>query len=317
MKSLFSTTALVFALGISPQSFAQTADANTTTDMTASEFPRFLSARSQTDVFASELIEHDVYARRTPGATTDAAGGVANTDGNQDMFMMSAAELDEMDNIGQINEIVLSNDGQVRALVIGIGGFLGVGEQDVAVTMDQVTFASDPDNRDEMYVVVNTGADMLRTSPRYERAAMTDEAAMDATTGDAAVTDTTTGSTADNTADATKVDRTPFVAPAIEREGYNSVVVTEVTSEMLVGKEVYGIEDNSVGTIDDLILDDGGAITNVIIDFGGFLGMGTSQVSVGYDELTILANENRSDVRVYVDATKEQVQAQPQYRASN
>lgn len=308
MKSLLSTTALVVALGFPALSFAQTSDATTAADAQASEFPGFLAARSQSDVFASELMGHDVYARRTPAEA-------AVEDGSQDMTMMSAAELDEMDNIGQINEIVLSNNGQVRALVIGVGGFLGVGEQDVAVTMDQVTFASDPDNRDEMYVVVNTGADMLKSSPPYARAAMVD-GEMDATAGDT-TTQTAADTATDTAMDGTQTDRTPFVAPTIERDGYNAVAVTEVTSEMLVGKEVYGVEDNSVGTIDDLILDDAGAITNVIIDFGGFLGMGTSQVSVGYDELTILADEGRSDVRVYVDATKEQVQAQPQYKTTN
>ena len=308
MKSLLSTTAVVVALGLPALSFAQTSDATTATDTQVSEFPGFLAARGQSDVFASELMGHDVYARRTPAET-------AVEDGSQDMTMMSAGELDEMDNIGQINEIVLSSDGQVRALVIGVGGFLGVGEQDVAVTMDQVTFASDPDNRDEMYVVVNTGADMLKTSPPYERAAMNSDG-MDATAGDTTA-QTAADTTTETAMDGTQTDRTPFVAPTIERDGYNAVAVTEVTSEMLVGKEVYGVEDNSVGTIDDLILDDSGAITNVIIDFGGFLGMGTSQVSVGYDELTILADEGRSDVRVYVDATKEQVQAQPQYRATN
>lgn len=308
MKSLLSTTAVVVALGFPALSFAQTSDATTATDTQVSEFPGFLAARGQSDVFASELMGHDVYARRTPAET-------AVEDGSQDMTMMSAGELDEMDNIGQINEIVLSSDGQVRALVIGVGGFLGVGEQDVAVTMDQVTFASDPDNRDEMYVVVNTGADMLKTSPPYERAAMNSDG-MDATAGDTTA-QTAADTTTETAMDGTQSDRTPFVAPTIERDGYNAVAVTEVTSEMLVGKEVYGVEDNSVGTIDDLILDDSGAITNVIIDFGGFLGMGTSQVSVGYDELTILADEGRSDVRVYVDATKEQVQAQPQYRATN
>ncbi len=308
MKSLLSTTAVVVALGFPALSFAQTSDATTATDTQVSEFPGFLAARGQSDVFASELMGHDVYARRTPAET-------AVEDGSQDMTMMSAGELDEMDNIGQINEIVLSSDGQVRALVIGVGGFLGVGEQDVAVTMDQVTFASDPDNRDEMYVVVNTGADMLKTSPPYERAAMNSDG-MDATAGDTTA-QTAADTTTETAMDGTQTDRTPFVAPTIERDGYNAVAVTEVTSEMLVGKEVYGVEDNSVGTIDDLILDDSGAITNVIIDFGGFLGMGTSQVSVGYDELTILADEGRSDVRVYVDATKEQVQAQPQYRATN
>jgi sporulation protein YlmC with PRC-barrel domain len=220
-----------------------------------------------------------------------------NSDGSNNMDLMSAADLDGMDNIGQINEIVLSNTGEVRALVIGVGGFLGVGEQDVAVTMDQVSFASNAENRSEIYVVVNTHADMLKTSPKYERSAMVTDDAAEASTAAA--------------------DRTAFVAPEVARDGYNQVAVTEVSSEMLVGKSVYGRNDNSVGTIDDLLVDDQGAVTSVIIDFGGFLGMGTNQVSVGFDELTILADEGRSDIRVYVDATKEQVQAQPRYEATN
>jgi hypothetical protein len=86
---------------------------------------------------------------------------------------------------------------------------------------------------------------------------------------------------------------------------------------MLIGAEVYGVNDESVGSIDELIVDDKGVITNVIVDFGGFLGLGTSQVQVGFDELTVLANDGRNDVRVYIDATKEQIQAQPQYRPAN
>lgn len=232
---------------------------------------------------------HDVYARRAPADMAASGGATMNADGTYDMAMMNRADLDGMANIGEINEIVLSSDGKVRAIVISVGGFLGMGEKDVAVTMDQVTFAADPDDRTEMYIVVNTNAEMLKASPRYERRGMTNDAA----------------------------ECTAFVAPKVARDGYTQVVVTEVSSEMLVGKTVYGLNDTSVGTIDDLILDDKGAVSNVIIDFGGFLGMGTSQVSVGFDELAILADAGRTDVRVYVDATKEQIQAQPQYHAAN
>lgn len=307
MKSLLSTTALVVALGFPGMILAQTAGTDAGTAQVRTDMPGFLAARGKSDIFVSELMGHDVYARRTPGPTND---DMAATDDQApadttttDMTTMTRTDLDGMDNIGQINEVVLSSDGQVRAIVIAVGGFLGMGEQDVAVTMDQVTFAADPEDRAEMYVVVNTGADMLKTSPRYERGAMV----------------TGTGATPDTMAatDDTQGDRAIFVAPAITRDGYNTVPKTEMSSELLVGKSVYGVNDKSVGTIDDLILDDQGAITQVIIDFGGFLGMGTSQVSLGFDELTILADEGRSDVRVYVDATKEQIQAQPQYHATN
>ena len=335
MKTLLSTTALLLGLGMPTLMLAQTeapAEATATTQA-AADMPGFLAMRGEADVFASELIGRDVYARRVVEGSTDTTA-TAPTAGT--MTQIARADLDNMDNIGQINEIVLSNDGQVRAIVIGVGGFLGMGEQDVAVTMDQVTFAADPEDRSEMYVVVNTGAEMLKASPRYERNAMSgdamtgtanDAAATDTTATDTTATDTTTTATGtaatDATANDTAVtgtttgDRTAFVAPKIDRDGYNPVEVTEMSSEMLVGKTVYSVNDDSVGTIDDLLLDDQGAITNVIIDFGGFLGMGTSQVSVGFDELTILADEGRTDVRVYVDATKEQIQAQPQYRASN
>jgi len=296
MKKLLSITALVITLGFPTVSLGQTTqtDANATAPRQNTQVQGFLTQRGTSDLFASELMGHDVYARRTSAdrsrTTGQAPGGQAspNADGTQDMAKMNRADLEGMDNIGQINEIVLSSNGQIRAIVIGVGGFLGMGERDVAVKMDQVTFASDPENRSEIYIVVNTGAEMLKNSPAYDRTARADE----------------------------RTQRSAFTAPQMTREGYDRVAVTDLSSEMLVGKTVYGVNDESVGVIDDLILDDKGAITNVIIDFGGFLGIGTSQVSIGFDELTVMSNPGRTDVRIYVDATKEKIQAQPKYRST-
>lgn len=38
-------------------------------------------------------------------------------------------------NIGEINDVLVSQDGSVNAVIIGVGGFLGIGEKDVAVNM--------------------------------------------------------------------------------------------------------------------------------------------------------------------------------------
>lgn len=301
MQKLLSTTALVVALGLPTLTLAQTS-ATTTAPATAqqrADMPGFLAMRGQSDIFVSDLMGHDVYARRTAADMSRTHGQAAvNADGTRDLVMMPRADLDAMDNIGQVNEIVLSSDGRVRALVIGVGGFLGMGEHDVAVTMDQVTFAVDPDDRSLMYIVVNTAADMLTDSPRYERSATMADAPPRADRS-------------------TTADRTAFAAPELTREGFNRVNATEVSTEMLTGKSVYDVTDNSVGTVQDLILDDAGAISQVIIDFGGFLGLGSTQVSIGFDELTILSNAGNTDVRIYVDATKEQIQALPQYRVGN
>jgi sporulation protein YlmC with PRC-barrel domain len=46
--------------------------------------------------------------------------------------------------IGDIKEMLLDNSGKVEAVVIGVGGFLGMGEHDVAVPFDQIKFVNEP-----------------------------------------------------------------------------------------------------------------------------------------------------------------------------
>ena len=46
--------------------------------------------------------------------------------------------------LGDINELILDKNGKVNAVVIGIGGFLGMGEHDIAVTMDKLKFMEEP-----------------------------------------------------------------------------------------------------------------------------------------------------------------------------
>lgn len=301
MNTLLSTTALVIALGVPSLTFAQTtapaadaANRQVTTGMSG-----FLDQRSQSDLFASELMGKKVYARRTMSddrpSQTDTNAVTGET---QQMATMNRDDLEDMDNIGEITEIVLSNDGQVRALVIGVGGFLGMGEHDVAVTMDQISFASDPEDRSETYVMLNTRSGMLKESPSYDRMMM-------APAGD-------TQQMSD-----TRSESAGFVAPQMKRDGYDQVKVTDVSTDMLIGKSVYDVNENDVGEVTDIIVNAEGEITNVIIDFGGFLGIGSSQASLTFEELTILSTEGFNDVRLYVDATRDQIQNLPQYQASN
>ena len=47
---------------------------------------------------------------------------------------------DSNEKLGDINELILDKDGKVSAVVIGVGGFLGMGEHDIAVSMDKLKF---------------------------------------------------------------------------------------------------------------------------------------------------------------------------------
>jgi sporulation protein YlmC with PRC-barrel domain len=46
--------------------------------------------------------------------------------------------------LGDVNELILDKDGKVHAVIIGVGGFLGMGEHDIAVSMDKLKFIEEP-----------------------------------------------------------------------------------------------------------------------------------------------------------------------------
>ena len=46
--------------------------------------------------------------------------------------------------LGDVNELILDKNGKVSAVVIGVGGFLGMGEHDIAVSMDKLKFIEEP-----------------------------------------------------------------------------------------------------------------------------------------------------------------------------
>lgn len=48
------------------------------------------------------------------------------------------------DKLGDINELIVNKEGKIAAVVIGVGGFLGMGEHDIAVSMDKLKFVEEP-----------------------------------------------------------------------------------------------------------------------------------------------------------------------------
>jgi sporulation protein YlmC with PRC-barrel domain len=70
--------------------------------------------------------------------------------------------------IGEIMDVLVGQDGQVSALIVGVGGFLGAGEKDVAVSFNTVK-ATMKDNK--VHLTMNTTKDALKAAPgfKYDR----------------------------------------------------------------------------------------------------------------------------------------------------
>jgi sporulation protein YlmC with PRC-barrel domain len=75
--------------------------------------------------------------------------------------------------IGEVMDVLIDRDGKVTALIVGVGGFLGMGEKDVAIPFKAVEFKDK--NNNKWYPVMNTTKDALKNAPgfKYDRSAMT------------------------------------------------------------------------------------------------------------------------------------------------
>lgn len=68
--------------------------------------------------------------------------------------------------LGDINDLVVSAEGQLEGVIIGVGGFLGIGEKDVGVRFDALTISEDPEAGD-MNLVLDTTREELEAAPAF------------------------------------------------------------------------------------------------------------------------------------------------------
>ncbi len=97
----------------------------------------------------SALLATVAFAQ-TPTATTDSAKPAAASDssfqGNWRTSKVVGLSVynDNNESLGSINDLLTDKSGNIKAVVVGVGGFLGVGEHLVAVPFDKMKFVNEP-----------------------------------------------------------------------------------------------------------------------------------------------------------------------------
>ena len=87
----------------------------------------------------------------------------------------------------------------------------------------------------------------------------------------------------------------------------------QVRMSKVVGASVYNDQNQSVGSVDDLLMSDNDhKAATAVISVGGFLGMGSKLVSVPFDQLKI-----QNDRIVMPGATKASLEGMPEYHYTN
>ena len=81
----------------------------------------------------------------------------------------------------------------------------------------------------------------------------------------------------------------------------------------VLGREVRSNVDENMGRIVDVIVDRGGHVHAAIIDFGGFLGVGSRKIAVDWNALRFQPDSATRDV-ITLELTRDQVKAAPEYK---
>lgn len=323
---------------------------------------------------------------------------------------------DDAEAIGDVNDFVLDQNGEIGAVVVGVGGFLGIGQKSVAINWEDLELSQDMDGNNRL--VASMTREQLENAAEFDRqewlaseaaaaaemdamgagdamapapagdamapapagdamapaapaddamapeeapaddamaaddapaddAEVTEEApaddamapadapaedamaADDAPADDAEVTEEAPADDAMGAEDAAPADDAAVTeeapaadamapaadadaAAAVDFDSFESVATADISADELTGTTVYGSGDEEIGSIGDILLSEDGAVDAVIIDFGGFLGIGTKPVAVDFDNLSFLTDEN-GDLVLRTSLTEAELDAAPEY----
>lgn len=306
----------------------------------------------------------------TTALVTITAGGAYAADGQaSDRFLTTAdnaamastiigetiytSSADDAESVGEINDLLVGENGEIDAAIIGVGGFLGLGEKNVAVSYDDLKLTADDDGT--YYVVLETSKEELESAPEFDvnamneshkramapegetadRTAATDGDAMAPNAGEKMAAAEKPMATESNGAAVKQAEKGQMAAadkerlatenmaagkPAMDRKSiaagrqdYAIVDVTTMGTDELIGASVYSYDNDNLGEIGEIVLTDDGKTDAIVIDVGGFLGIGEKPVAVAFDDLEFRADEN-GNLYVYTKFTEEQLESAAEYK---
>jgi sporulation protein YlmC with PRC-barrel domain len=212
----------------------------------------------------------------TPAVTVTGTADIANKMIGRNVYNSVG------DKVGEVESALIDQDGKVRYVIVGVGGFLGLGERDVALRWDQLTLA---DN--DQKIVVNMTKDQLSALPAHRFADASSKGKIYAYDEDL------------KTNAYLSTDAGVAMAPG-----------SAVDTKKLIGRNIKNAAGDTVGEIESVLVDQAGNVKYVVVGVGGFLGIGEKHVALSWDSLNISDNGEK----VVADVTKDSLKGLPDYR---
>jgi PRC-barrel domain len=111
---------------------------------------------------------------------------------------------------------------------------------------------------------------------------------------------------ADGSSPALAVPNSPAPPPSV-------TIIGAREAHGVLGRDVRSAADEDMGHIVDVLVDRAGVVRAAVIDFGGFLGVGSRKIVVDWSALHFGQVAEKSD-SITLELTKDQVRAAPEYK---
>ncbi len=124
------------------------------------------SEQPKTDTTVEKTAPADSTTSTTSATTAppalDAGNAVLAT-----TFIGATVYTSANENIGDINDMVFDDKGMIKAVIVGVGGFLGMGEKDVALPLEKINITKDENNA--VKLTVEATRDELDKAPAFDK----------------------------------------------------------------------------------------------------------------------------------------------------
>jgi hypothetical protein len=210
--------------------------------------------------------------------------------------------------VGDVNAVIIARDGAVAAVIIGVGGFLGIGERDVAIRWQDMQVRSNGDD-----VRTTLTKDQVRALPEYRYAedqrrgtVFTQPASRDASPPAA--------DTARQQPRAQQQDTQRQATRAAPETAPRTVGPTpdSLSANAIIGASVRDGRNESIGRVYDIIMDAHGTSQTIVISVGGMLGVGGRRAAVPLADVRFMRDGDT--IFLATGLTTEELQRLPEYQ---
>jgi sporulation protein YlmC with PRC-barrel domain len=242
--------------------------------------------------------------------TTSASDADVNT--NMGVTAIDAGKLIDKDvydakgdKVGSIESVIVDTSGKVTSVVLNVGGWLSTDKRIFVAWKD---LQSSPDGK----ITSTLTKDQAQAAADYKYKKDQDRGKVTTTAGAVYNSDATTAAGAPTTAQPTANGNTSQSAsltmgtPVRNADG-------SLNASQVIGTKVVNDQDESIGKIGEIVLGSNGKPSGVVVDVGGFLGIGTHPVLLGWKQISLVDNDGST--QAVVKASKDELKQMPAYSA--